>query len=57
MKNTSDLLPKSDLSEEKPKVEASNEVYYAKKWNKLSYRGGAHGKFNKINTNKYKELN
>ena len=47
--NADDLLPKNDLSEEKIKVEASNDVYYAKECNKSSYRGRGRCNFNKIN--------
>ena len=51
--NTGNLLPKNKLSEENIKVVASYDVYYAKEYNKLSYRGRGHGNFNKINNNKY----
>ena len=36
--NAGDLIPKNDLREEKVKTKASNNVYYAMEYNKLSYR-------------------
>ena len=55
--NAKDLLLLNNLNEEKIKVDASNYVYYAKEYSKLSYsRIGQHN-FSKINNNKYREFN
>ena len=37
--NACDLFPKINWSEEKIKIKASNDVYYAKEYSKLTYRG------------------
>ena len=51
--NAGNLLPKNNLSEENIKVKASDDVYYAKEYNKSSHREEGGGNFIKISNNKH----